>query len=310
MTARARVALALASALALVWGWGGGSVGRAQGTFFDLGVGVRALGMGEAFTALADDAGAALYNPAGLALLSRGELSSFYERRFGASNYLSALGALPRLGLGSGFGLGGGLFLFDFGRVEGRDEEDTPTEAFGYLQLGLLAALGLPLDTLGLGSENFALGAQLKVAGASSAPGAGGLGAALGLGFLGRFAQPAGLPFEEVRLGLALHDLGFGLLRGPKARVGVAVRPLPEWAVALDVGVPFALGVGTELQLPLPSALPAPETALRAGLAVRPGMLQFSLGLGIAWGPVAFDYAFLSHPQLPGSHRLALSWRF
>lgn len=271
-------------------------------TFFDFGAGVRALGMGEAFTALADDESAALYNPAGLAYVSRVRLSSFYERHFGASDYLSFMGALPRFG--------GGLFLFDFGRIEGRDEQDNPTETFGYLQLGLLAAGGFSLNDLGLGvgAENIALGAQLRLAGTSSTPGVGGFGLALGLGALARMEPPARWPLEELRLGLMAENLGFGLIGSPGVKVGLAVRPLSELLVALDLGWPFAFHLGTEFTLPLPP--PVPETALRAGLFVRGGILSFTLGWGIAWGPLALNYAFLSHPQLPGSHRLALTWRF
>jgi hypothetical protein len=104
------------------------------------------------------------------------------------------------------------------------------------------------------------------------------------------------------------ENLGFGLIGSPGVKVGLAVRPLSELLVALDLGWPFAFHLGTEFKLPLPP--PVPETALRAGLFVRGGILSFTLGLGIAWGPLALNYAFMSHPQLPGSHRLALTWRF
>ena len=39
------------------------------GALFDIGMGARALGMGGAFVAVADDANALYYNPAGLALI-------------------------------------------------------------------------------------------------------------------------------------------------------------------------------------------------------------------------------------------------
>jgi len=46
-----------------------------HGAFLDSGWGVRPLGMGGAFTAVADDSNAPLYNPAGLALVKHQELS-------------------------------------------------------------------------------------------------------------------------------------------------------------------------------------------------------------------------------------------
>lgn len=52
----------------------------AQAAFVDLGAGARAPGMGNAFTAVADDVFAIHYNPAGLALLERPEFGSSYTR--------------------------------------------------------------------------------------------------------------------------------------------------------------------------------------------------------------------------------------
>lgn len=52
----------------------------ALAAFTELGAGARAPGMGDAFTAVADDVYAVHYNPAGLSLLERPELGSSYTR--------------------------------------------------------------------------------------------------------------------------------------------------------------------------------------------------------------------------------------
>ena len=54
----------------------------AQAAFEDLGAGARAPGMGNAFTALADDVHAVHYNPAGLAQLERPQASAGYARLY------------------------------------------------------------------------------------------------------------------------------------------------------------------------------------------------------------------------------------
>lgn len=54
----------------------------AQAAFEDSGAGARAPGMGNAFTAIADDVYAIHYNPAGLALLRRPEVATSYTRHF------------------------------------------------------------------------------------------------------------------------------------------------------------------------------------------------------------------------------------
>ncbi|RCK80282.1 MAG: hypothetical protein OZSIB_3464 [Candidatus Ozemobacter sibiricus] len=71
------------------------SAGRA-GAYLKMGVGARALGMGSAFTAVADDATAAFWNPAGLALLKKHEASFMHanltlDRKYNFFNYAHLL---------------------------------------------------------------------------------------------------------------------------------------------------------------------------------------------------------------------------
>lgn len=71
------------------------SAGRA-GAYLKMGVGARALGMGSAFTALADDSTAAFWNPAGLARLEKSEGSFMHadltmDREYNFFNYAHIL---------------------------------------------------------------------------------------------------------------------------------------------------------------------------------------------------------------------------
>src|ERR1700681_3484963 len=50
--------------------------------FLDTGFGARPVGMGGAFTAIADDSNAPLYNPAGLVQVQWNEMSAMYSRLF------------------------------------------------------------------------------------------------------------------------------------------------------------------------------------------------------------------------------------
>jgi hypothetical protein len=58
------------------------AVSPVQAAFLDTGYGARPTGMGGAFTAIADDSNAPLYNPAGLVQVQWNEVSAMYSRLF------------------------------------------------------------------------------------------------------------------------------------------------------------------------------------------------------------------------------------
>ena len=75
------------------------------GAFVDIGYGARPMGMGGAFVALADDANAVLWNPAGLTRLDGSQLTGMYGHQMGVVPYGFVGFATPlseRMGLGVG----------------------------------------------------------------------------------------------------------------------------------------------------------------------------------------------------------------
>ncbi len=71
-------------------------IGKYAGEFMAIGVGGRPLGMGGAFTAVANDITAAYYNPAGLAHMNYPQIALMHDERFGnLVNYEYAAFALP-----------------------------------------------------------------------------------------------------------------------------------------------------------------------------------------------------------------------
>jgi len=112
---------------------GGAADGSAGiGALFNVGMGARALGMGGAFVAVADDGCAIYYNPAGLAFIDGNHVTSLYSDLFGAGAYVGLGYARPNLGA-SVVGL--------MSSVEGSDEFGNPTEVFSYRE-GAVAAGG------------------------------------------------------------------------------------------------------------------------------------------------------------------------
>lgn len=281
--------------------------GRAQAvTLFDLGGGVRALGMGEAFVAIADDEQALFYNPAGLAYQERLSLSAFYESHFLSSHYLNASAAMRRWGLG--------ISLFSLGGVEERDTSDTVKGTFDYSSFALLGAYGLALSDIPLAATRamsaLAVGVRAKSLLISTIAAAGGVGFGFGLepAFLLNITKVnlAGFRTEAIRSGLFFENLissGTGPLR---LRLGTALL-FSDVAVGLDIVVPFEFHLGGEVRV---SVLPGVgDLAIRMGGIVRQEAFSLTVGLGFGMQNFQFDYAFITHPQLPGSHRLAFSWR-
>jgi hypothetical protein len=280
----------------------------------DLGAGVRALGMGDTFVGLADDEQAVFYNPAGLAFLGRLGLNAFYETHFLSSSYLGASFGMRRVGLG--------LSTFNFGDVEQRNESDAVTGSFGYVSFSVVAGGGVSLADLPVAGTRslspLALGLRAKYLGVSTlSPGNGG-GFGIDPAFMLNFTKVdlGGVRMDSIRAGLLLENLlstgtGYSERSEPwplRVRLGtsfVMPQPLPL-AVGLDLALPLEFHLGGEVLLrPLGTV---GDLAIRMGAMVRQSTFFLTLGLGFQMEGFRVDYAFISNFELPGSHRLALSW--
>ncbi|MBD3291133.1 hypothetical protein GF337_20165, partial [candidate division KSB1 bacterium] len=70
--------------------------GKYAGEFIATGVGARALGMGGAFVAIAEDVTAGYWNPAGLTQINHAQISGMYAERFARLiNYNYGAAAIP-----------------------------------------------------------------------------------------------------------------------------------------------------------------------------------------------------------------------
>ena len=74
---------------------------------FSLGFGARAIGLGQAYTALAQDPTAVFWNPAGLEFIDQQSATFFHTTLFDATHFDFLGYTYPTLDLGSfGFGIG------------------------------------------------------------------------------------------------------------------------------------------------------------------------------------------------------------
>ncbi len=125
--------------------------GGRPGAFLRLGVGSRALGMGGAFVAVADDATATYWNPAGLAFLREPQLAGMYSALSLDRQYYFAGLAFP---LGKVAGLGVSGINFGVKNFDGRDQTGAQTGAFSNNEQAVFFSGALrPFASLALGGS-------------------------------------------------------------------------------------------------------------------------------------------------------------
>ncbi len=123
VTAAFLMALAAGAANAQV-NLGGQRAGTSSGTFLQIGVGARAVGLGESFVAVANDPSAIYWNPAGLASMQRREIAESHVEWPADIHYDHVTLVLPSRRLG-------GSIALQMGVLATKIEETTELNPFG-----------------------------------------------------------------------------------------------------------------------------------------------------------------------------------
>jgi hypothetical protein len=335
--------------LGLALGLAAGACGSAgatkyAGEFLKLGIGARALGMGSGFVALANDASAAYWNPAGLATLPKAEMLFMHAEQFGSLANHDYIGfAQPLSGTGRRSSVGIGLIRFSVDNIlvtkdayvdlnhngqwdpRHQDESGHIVDAEPILpdrfrtesdtEYGLLLSYAREV------SDRFALGGNAKL---------------IRQGLLDNTSFGMGLD-----LGILYHG-GYGLDFG--ARLADATTTLISWDTGHRESVMPSLSLGASWTRPL-EAVHGNLTAVASvnssfdgrkeasqfsggpwggdfqggleywygrSVAARVGSDagHFTAGAGLRFRGLGADYAYLSHEELDATHRISASVRF
>ena len=134
--------------LLLIWfypslGWGQAKVGTAGAKFLEIGVSARAIGMGEAFLGVVDDASALYYNPGGMTQLIKKEILLTHIEYPADINYEFAGLVYPAPRLGGVCGVA--FYMLDAG--------DMPLRTFLSTGVDLVSSSGLTFT-----AKEYALG--------------------------------------------------------------------------------------------------------------------------------------------------------
>lgn len=271
--------------------------------FLSLDSDARAVAMGGAYTALANDANALRYNPGGLAFIPRNEAVFMHNQYFeGVSQEYAAI-ALRR-------GLGAQITYLTYGDIPKTtitNKTGAGLGSYGISDMALSGGWGRQVLREGLGA-GFALKYIRETIETVSAD---------GLAFDGGLLYDAP-EVPGLRLAAVLRNFGPPIRYQREAqnlplelRTGAAYTFYPreqETTLALDLAKPR--GNEPELAVGLESVL-AGRLPLRLGYDMR-NDAGIGLTAGFGWKARDFrvDYAFVSFGELGSAHRISAAWRW
>lgn len=280
----------------------GGTGGAAPLNFLFLDADARPVALGGAYTAVATDANAMHYNPAGLAFL-KGHQATFMH----AEHFQDVTQEYGAIALKQGLGLMVNTLGFgDIQRTTLSNPRGTGLDSFGIRDWAVSVGYGRKLkwDWLGLGAALKYLREDIDNVSAHAV--------AADLGVRADLEAPLGAPLV---LGMAIQNVGTKLKFQSSRedlplnlKAGLAYRFIETGVFALDVNQPRAgdptVHVGAEYAA-------RKAVALRAGYNTRNDAgAGFTLGGGLVLRQFGLDYAFVPFGDLGNSHRFSLSYRW
>lgn len=312
----------------------GPSVGKYAGEFISIGIGGRALGLGGAYVALANDVTAGYWNPAGLSHIMYPQVTLMHDERFaGLVNYDYGALAVP-VGVDASLGFSVirlGVDNIDDTRFAGVDANGNPLPPDQYQNFVRLdpnkithfnaADWAMYLTYSIKSTEDFSYGASIKIIrrelGDASATG---VGFDLGVQYRLFNDLVLGANFQDVTTTLVAWSTGTNELISPTLKVGSAyfIEAFGgRFAPAVDIDFrfenrryasnvhlgPVSMDFHSGLEFDFKNVI-----ALRVGYS---DIGSLNLGAGIHLPKFDIDYSFSKFDggnQLGNTHRISLTF--
>jgi hypothetical protein len=302
-----KIAFGLAVAVVIVALGSAAMAGTHSGAFLRMGVGARALAMGGNYVAIANDATAGYWNPAGLALVEDVSIELMYSHDLSVDRSLNYGGIAKTFDFGSlGFSyIGGGMDDLDMydsgnnplGSFDTREHAfilSYATKPLSFVRDCAPAYLGVSFKGImqDMGDDD---GSQF------------GVGADIGAMFS---------PVEMFTIGLAVQDVGTKILDPNDSipyhvRLGVAARALGD-ALTVTAGATKTRHIGDPtMQL---GAEYWTEFSMDKYAGFRIGLDEgaFAAGVGLEISGIGLNYAYVVEEEdfLGENHRFSLGFDF
>jgi|ERR1035437_592954 hypothetical protein len=264
-----------------------------------MGAGARAMGMGGAYTAVADDASAIYWNAAGLGTIKNIQAVLNYDKWFVDTMFSRGMFAVP-LSAGA---IGADIFYMSMGSITGRDIYGAATGNIYPYSIGGSAGYGISFGDI-------SAGAALKIISQST-----------GARSNTAFAGDAGVLYKTgiYSAGLTLQNIGGtdGYSLPTVIKAGAAIKPINEGPhrllIAVDAQYLFkdsaSVSAGAEYVY---ADMLAARIGYKTGFARTnlEGLKGLSGGIGVKYAGVSFDYALVTYGDLGISHMITLTYDF
>jgi hypothetical protein len=291
-----------------------GEAGTSGAQFLKIGAGARASGMAESFAAVADDAYAAYYNPAGLASLKGSQFAGAHTSYFSDITYDMLSFAYPFGADGGRKALSLSIYHLGVGDIERRTSDTTdPSGKFGAADDSYAVSYAVALN------KRFFLGATAKYI-SETIDTYRAAGFAADLGALYRLnpesERPMTAAFTVRNIG---QRIGFAAGQSDPLPLGVVaalgVKPLNNLDCDFEVGKYRDTDLYGSLGLEYRHAFsPDFSGALRTGYtSIRKdsgGLNGLAMGAGLNFGKIGFDFAWVPFGDLGNTFRYALLVKF
>jgi hypothetical protein len=279
--------------------------GEVGGEFLKIGIGERAVGMGEAFCAIADNSTAIYWNPAGLMHLKGREFSAMHLRWMAGVKSESLLYAHP-IGKLSAFGVQlTSLYTKEKRRDEYCNEIGTFLNYYALLSIAYARRV----------APSLAFGSALKV-----------IYRALDTEKAGNVALDFGIlyktPIKNLKFGANVQHVGLGIKFTDNVeslptnlKIGLSYLIAPHLIVAVDSNLPWHgkrnFNFGIEYKLGISGLHIFGRTGYKTSAVPDLGNASgLTGGFGLGWKGYFINYSCVPYGELGLTHRFSFSLRF
>jgi hypothetical protein len=290
-----------------------GGMGTSNAEFLRIPAGARPAAMGGAFSALANDANASFWNPAGLSKVQGSQLSLMHLAWFQSLNYEYLAYAM---GMGNGNGIGGNMIYFwtpDFNSSQDDEGFTHDPQAGRMNDMALSLSYGHNFDYIEALRGVTRVGATCKLI-SRTLMDQSQYAACADLGIMTEAANGFTIAVSALNMGSSIKEdmspltfkLGAALelpLSGQEHQLNLAVDLSKPIDLANKNDKRFEAGMGLEY-------IALKTVSIRLGSQTGQDLASITAGVGFKYDILQVDYAFAPYGLLGYTHRFAISFDF